>query len=459
MICPKCGHEAAGNFCSYCGASLLTGNREGAAGGNKPAPNSESAGVEEYEAALSRRLSEERERWETEPLQEKHMEPEYPSSRVVGQDTDGTDLNPKGTDVQRAGQAARRTEEKAAQRAAQRTEEKATQRAEKKTEEEAAQRAGQRAEEKGAQRSEKRSGKRTEQKSEKKTEQKKEQKADQKSRLRLEERLAALEEEKKQREQADIRKAKEEKKQKRLEDAKYMQDMRDERKQSRFEDSDQVREEQRQRRQRGQGMPAGLRRETEEEFSEISESVEELKSRERRRRAREEQEKAADGVLGVVVLLARIMQIVCFFLMAGMVWASARSFWYGRKELGSVRTLMEDGNVSLAFYLLFAVAALGMGILWCLWILSRKAAGGGVRLKKYDTGRGLIPFLLCLAAVLAAGPASMILGAIPGAAEAMHGLYDGVQAVLEAINSNHDYFVFSCAAGAILSVIRRLLQV
>ena len=165
---------------------------------------------------------------------------------------------------------------------------------------------------------------------------------------------------------------------------------------------------------------------------------------------------AVKGVTGVVILMSRVMQVCCFLLMAGMVWASARAFWFCSDGLGAIDTMITERNYSLALYVGTAAFSLFMGVLWCLWILSRKAAGGNIRLKKYDTGRGFIPFILCAAVIFAAGPASML---IPADGAAWHGLAAGAKAVLEAINSNHGFLVFCSVAGIILSLARKLLRV
>lgn len=165
---------------------------------------------------------------------------------------------------------------------------------------------------------------------------------------------------------------------------------------------------------------------------------------------------AAKGITGAVVLLSRVMQICCALCMAGMVWMTGRAFWYGRIELGSVTAIAAEENYGLALYLGAAGIILFLGLVWCLWILSRKASGGGVRMKTYDTGRGLIPFLLCMAAVYAALPAPALL---PADKEAFHGVVRGAAAVLEAVNANHEFLAFCSTAGAVLSLIRRLLRV
>lgn len=102
------------------------------------------------------------------------------------------------------------------------------------------------------------------------------------------------------------------------------------------------------------------------------------------------------------------------------------------------------------------MVTLRAGAIWCLWILSGKHAGGKVRLQKYDTGRGFIPFIIILVLVLAAGPAAYLM---PKNAGSLQPIVDGGYAALEAINANHGFLLFCSIGGAILSFIRKMLLV
>ena len=164
----------------------------------------------------------------------------------------------------------------------------------------------------------------------------------------------------------------------------------------------------------------------------------------------------AAGVTGVVVLMARVMQVACCLLMAGITWANAKAFRYGGDDLGYIGTMITEENYGLGLYVGIGVLLVLMGIIWCLWILSGKRSGGKVRLKKYDTGRGFIPFLIILVLVLAAGPAAYLM---PKNAGSLQPIVDGGYAALEAINANHGFLLFCSIGGAILSFIRKLLLV
>ena len=125
-------------------------------------------------------------------------------------------------------------------------------------------------------------------------------------------------------------------------------------------------------------------------------------------------------------------------------------------DLGYIGTMITEENYGLGLYVGIGVFLVLMGAIWCLWILSGKHAGGKVRLQKYDTGRGFIPFIIILVLVLAAGPAAYLM---PKNAGSLQPIVDGGYAALEAINANHGFLLFCSIGGAILSFIRKMLLV
>ena len=170
-------------------------------------------------------------------------------------------------------------------------------------------------------------------------------------------------------------------------------------------------------------------------------------------------EMAAKGAAGVVVIAARVMQLASFFMMGIMVLIMARSYLKYSEGLGDISVIAAEHNYGLALYVGVAGVSLFMGVIWCLWILSRKGAGGGFRLKKYDTGRGLIPFIICGAAVFAVGPALKLLPPVEGVVGQWQGIVTGAKAVLTAVNVHRGTLLFCSGAGAVMSLIRRILLV
>lgn len=162
------------------------------------------------------------------------------------------------------------------------------------------------------------------------------------------------------------------------------------------------------------------------------------------------------SMVTATVIISRVMQLASFLLMAGMVFLMAQSFWEHGQALGDIRFMAAESNYGMALYVGFAGITLFMGLIWCLWIPSKTGAGGGMRMKKYDTGRGFVPFLLCMAAVVAA---AVVLPEIPAEAEAWKGIAKGAAAAMEAVNSHRDILFLGSTAGAVLSLVRKLLRV
>lgn len=158
----------------------------------------------------------------------------------------------------------------------------------------------------------------------------------------------------------------------------------------------------------------------------------------------------------LIVTVSRLLQLVSFILMAAMVWVMAFSYWQHGQNLGELRFMVQEQNFGLALYVGVAGLTLLMGLFWCLWILTKKGAGGGVRLKRYDTGRGFLPFLLCILAVLAA---AFLLPRFPQQEQLWRGMVKGAKAALSAVYDRRSELFFFSGLGAALSLVRKILSV
>ncbi len=87
--------------------------------------------------------------------------------------------------------------------------------------------------------------------------------------------------------------------------------------------------------------------------------------------------------------------------------------------------------------------------------MPRKASGGEDRLRLYDTGRGLIPFVLCGAAFFIVRYA---IDLVPVSGFAWHGVAGGIQTFFAVLNRNRDILLFCCVSGAGLSLIRKVIR-
>ena len=127
-----------------------------------------------------------------------------------------------------------------------------------------------------------------------------------------------------------------------------------------------------------------------------------------------------------------------------------------RRKKRSVRTIAAERNYGLAAYLAVGGAMLLMGAIWSLWILSKKEVGGETRLKLYDTGRGLVPFLLCAAVFWLSAYGSELL---PAEAEAWRGISGGLNMALAIVVSCSHALLVCSGAGAGLSLARKIIRV
>lgn len=166
-------------------------------------------------------------------------------------------------------------------------------------------------------------------------------------------------------------------------------------------------------------------------------------------------EKIKPSVLAVVGF-SRLLQLASAVLMALLTVMSVFSFWQHREGLGGIMTILDERNYALALYLASAGAVVFFGMIWTLWIMSRKGAGGEVRMKTYDTGRGFLPFLLCLGAVCVV---TRLSGLVPEDGEMWHGMAKAVSAIVIAVQEESRQLMLVSTAGVIFSLIRKILHV
>ena len=158
----------------------------------------------------------------------------------------------------------------------------------------------------------------------------------------------------------------------------------------------------------------------------------------------------------IVVGFSLLLQLASAVLMALLTVISVFAFWQNREGLGAIQSVLEERNYALALYLAAAGGVIFFGVIWTLWIMSRKGAGGEVRMKTYDTGRGFVPFLLCLGAVYVV---VRLAGLVPENGEMWHGMAKAVGVLVTAVQQESRYLMLVSAAGAGLSLIRKILRV
>src|SRR5699024_5723493 len=161
---------------------------------------------------------------------------------------------------------------------------------------------------------------------------------------------------------------------------------------------------------------------------------------------------------GILILTSRLMQAACFVLMAGMTGVAAWSFYQNRTELGRISEAIQARSHALFAYGGLAAAVLLAGLVWSLWIGTKKAAGGGLRMKSYDTGRGFVPFILCVVLIIGISRAEGYFSQLETLFAGDPQLVQGIELFIRAVNQYHGLFMVCALAGAVMSLLRKLLK-
>lgn len=152
---------------------------------------------------------------------------------------------------------------------------------------------------------------------------------------------------------------------------------------------------------------------------------------------------------GISRTVSLVLRICSGGLMIFMNLKLFLSFWEHRNDLGIMMKVIHEKNLQEAAYLISALLILGFGMISTLWILSGKKMADNGRLKKYDTGRGIISFLIFGGLGIFAGTAALLIPADP---ETLR----GVQKILEITASHKNLLVSASGVGLILCIVRKL---
>ncbi len=157
--------------------------------------------------------------------------------------------------------------------------------------------------------------------------------------------------------------------------------------------------------------------------------------------------KAGRGVLGLAGLVMRIVSGILFLVIIALL---ARNFWSGARSLGSISSILSEHNWALALYLILSAGLLGLGAVSAAWTLSTRKAGDGRKLRSYDTGRGLLAFLIFGVLAMFSMVGATIIPVKPE-------IFLGALQWILGIMTSSDLILKCSVAGAVLCIIRRLI--
>ncbi|MCD2491368.1 hypothetical protein LQE92_01840 [Lacrimispora sp. NSJ-141] len=159
--------------------------------------------------------------------------------------------------------------------------------------------------------------------------------------------------------------------------------------------------------------------------------------------------KAVGGTLGRILPL--VLRLASFVLMGGMTVRLFTGFWSQRDVLGSMVQMVSDRNYAEGLYLILAAALLAYGVVSAVWILTRRRIACDGRMRRFDTGRGLVPFVIFAGLTFLAARTAVYL---PGSPHVLSGLGQFFL-VLAAGQS----WVYVCSVlGIICCIIRKILR-
>jgi len=145
--------------------------------------------------------------------------------------------------------------------------------------------------------------------------------------------------------------------------------------------------------------------------------------------------------------LSSILRYVSVGCMVILTLYTAGGLWKEKDLLGSIMRMTQEQNYALYVFCAVSLFIFLFGCLSCLWIYSRRKTMDGRKVLRYDTGRGLIPFLFF---GLLTFFAPVIMPRIPSSPDFLRGL----EHVLQVFFVHKTLNLWLCFIGIACSILR-----
>ena len=150
--------------------------------------------------------------------------------------------------------------------------------------------------------------------------------------------------------------------------------------------------------------------------------------------------------------ISRALQGVSVLLMLGIGAVLVFAFWKERNTLGALQMMIEERNYPLALFIALMVCIIGFVLLSSIWIFSKRKLVSEERIKSFDSGRGLLPFLLIAILVLLAPELKRV---VPETHEVIQGFLLTMEILTE-----HQKVIGTCAVfGFVACLFRKLMRI
>lgn len=153
------------------------------------------------------------------------------------------------------------------------------------------------------------------------------------------------------------------------------------------------------------------------------------------------------GLSRVARGLSSILRYVSVGCMAILTLYTAVGLWKEKDLLGSIMRMTREENYALYLFSALSLFIFLFGCLSCLWIYSRRKTMDGRKMVRYDTGRGLVPFLFF---GLLTFFAPIIMPSIPSSPDFLRGL----EHVLQVFFVHKTLNLWLCFIGIVCSILR-----
>ena len=157
-------------------------------------------------------------------------------------------------------------------------------------------------------------------------------------------------------------------------------------------------------------------------------------------------------VKAVKKTISRVLQGISALLMIGIGSLLTIEIFEYSKVLGSLRSMVVERNYPLACFSMLMACMIGFSILSTFWILSKRKIQKEERIKSFDSGRGLIPFLCYGVAVLVSPE---LLKIFPTSYEVLK----GVELILTVLYDHTKTLGFFIVIGSVACLIRKFMRI
>lgn len=150
--------------------------------------------------------------------------------------------------------------------------------------------------------------------------------------------------------------------------------------------------------------------------------------------------------------ISRALQVISFLCMFGIALTLVLAFFDRKSKFGTISTMVLERNYPLEVFVICMGSMIAFACISMLWIASKRKFQKDERIKSFDTGRGIIPFLCFGIAVLVAPELLKIL-------PTSHEIFEGIEGALQVLYDNTNMIGSLVVFGVVTCFIRKIMKI